>query len=383
MIEVAIPNSDIESSPFAAEISAKVLRRAGLMAILNLDDLRMFCAKMGIPAPPDVLFQRSGQSQMPPIVFESHWGPPIWAHLHTVETCTRSYLMDAIARIPKATCDCYKLALAYIEANLHGDDVCPEFLYRFHNKANEHARKPTLSWEECRRRWAIALPNPRRAIVVGNWFGDRMRPKCRESMQDASNRWGVEYVELTDPLSGTTSGFTEKLHLDQHAAAFDQVCYFDRDIIIRSDCPSPFDLVRVQSFGAVPSSQPGHDFTHVADAELKPVFDRHHVPFNPNRDHFNGGLYIFSPAVHGSIFSDARKIASYEQSRNWAVYEEGIVSLAAARSGIPLTRLSCEFNRCGGPARETWQPKMASMVQHYCGDHEQRDRRMDATIWQV
>jgi hypothetical protein len=337
-------------------------------------------AALAAPKPPEAL-----PKPKPP----SNWGRRIWNSLWTEPNPTRQILEAAVDRIPGETCKCRNNALAFIAQHPPTFDAgWHHWLWQFHNHASLNAGRKRLTWEQAQRRWAIGIEHPSMAIVVGNWFGDGMRPVARASIQAAAQRWGATYFELTEAIVNAKDkrAYVEKLRVDEHvnrAAHFDRVLYLDRDVVVRSDCPSLFGMVSIRSFGVVGSHQPGHEHPRLIGDHLAKVFSHQSEPFDMRRDHFNGGLYLFSPVVHGEIFAHARRLARIELDRHWTIFEEGLVSLAARRSGLHITMLDKTYLRCGGPARHQWQPNMTEFIWHFCGDWKTRDSRIDRTIWQV
>jgi hypothetical protein len=385
MNEITIPFSDFEAAGLAEEMSSKVIRRHGPMAVIGFGDFLHFCTRVGVP-PPTTLIDFSGQRAMPSLLQTApppHWGAVGWARLFTAATPGRSLFNEVLASLPEL-CDCMDHAKAYISRVNPRLSPASWFddLYDFKRSVCESLAQPSIDREAARVRWG-RMASPHRAMIVGNWYGDGILPNSRASMIAACRRWGIAFIELTSALLPGTDAFAEKLELEKHASGFDQVIYLDRDVVIRSDSPNPMDLVPVYQFGAVPSYQPDHDWRDTANAELRPLFEASGLRFAADTDHFNGGLYIFSPHVHSSIFEDARRMDAATPNRHWAVHEEGCVSLAAIRSGYAIKRLPMEFNRVGGPSRERWVPAMECFIQHYAGRDGRREERMERTIWKL
>ena len=113
--------------------------------------------------------------------------------------------------------------------------------------------------ESFRRASSVAEKGEGRAVVVLNLYGDGMESNARASIMAAAARWGAEYVEITKGLFGWRDPFWEKLNLDRHTRRFERVVSFDRDVVVREDCPNLFEQIPSNEFGAVPSEQPGHN----------------------------------------------------------------------------------------------------------------------------
>lgn len=206
-----------------------------------------------------------------------------------------------------------------------------------------------------------------KAVITLNLYGDGMPENVRASQRAASERWGAEYVEITRPMFGWQDPFLEKLYLDRHAAAYDRVVYLDRDVIVRADCPSLFDLVPATHLGAVASEQEGHHLLFHIQPKMDPLCHLVGTPMDYTTEYINSGVLVFSPRVHRPAFDAARCIHGITPERSWEVYDQGCLSLGLKWSGTPLDLLPSEFNRCGERLWDRWTPTMDSYVWHFCG----------------
>ena len=205
------------------------------------------------------------------------------------------------------------------------------------------------------------------AVITLNLYGDGLPGNVRDSQRAAAERWGAEYVEITRPLFGWHDPFLEKLHLDCRAAAYDRVVYLDRDVVVRADCPSLFDLVPETHIGAVPSEQEGHHLLFHIQPKMAPLCHVVGVPMDYTSEYINSGVVVFSPHVHRPAFEAARCLHGITSERSWEVYDQGCLGLGIKWSGVPLCLLPTEFNRCGERLWDHWTPKMDSFVWHFCG----------------
>jgi hypothetical protein len=206
-----------------------------------------------------------------------------------------------------------------------------------------------------------------KAIVTLNLYGDGMPENVRASQRAAADRWGAEYVEITRPLFGWHDPFLEKLHLDRHADAYDRVVYLDRDVVIRADCPSLFDLVPETHIGGVASEQDGHRLLCHIEPKMDPLCRTVGVPMDYSTEYVNSGVLVFSPHVHRPAFEAARCLHGITSERSWEVYDQGCLGLGIKWSGTPLCLLPTEFNRCGERLWDHWTPKMDCYIWHFCG----------------
>ena len=190
---------------------------------------------------------------------------------------------------------------------------------------------------------------------------------CGLPSEPLPNAGGAEYVEITRPLFGWRDPFLEKLHLDRHAAAYERVVYLDRDVIVRADCPSLFELVPKDNLGAVASEQKGHHlFVHI-QSKMDPLCRLVGVTMDYATEYINSGVLVFSPCVHKPAFESARCLHGITAERSWEVYDQGCLGLGIKWSGTPLHLLLSEFNRCGERLWDHWTPKMDAFVWHFCG----------------
>ena len=206
-----------------------------------------------------------------------------------------------------------------------------------------------------------------KAVITLNLYGDGMPENVRASQRAAAERWNAEYVEITRPLFGWHDPFLEKLHLDHHAAPYDRVVYLDRDVLVRADCPSLFDLVPQDRIGAIASEQEGHNLLFHIQPKMDSLCQLVGVSLDYTTEYINSGVLVFSPGVHRLAFNAAQCLHGVTPERSWEVYDQGCLSLGIKWSGTPLHLLPREFNRCGQRLWDHWTPKMDSYIWHFCG----------------
>ena len=217
-------------------------------------------------------------------------------------------------------------------------------------------------------------------IVVGNWFDDGWRANSRSSIAAVARRWGVPVVELSKPIGDDSCGFVQKFWLDKHCEGFDRVVWFDRDIVVRYDCPNLFDIVTAGNFGCVSSHQVPCHIRKDARA-LMPLFEINRMTFDYTVDHLNTGVMVFDPQEHAGIFSDARKF--FDAAAELPFFDEPPISLAVKKSGRRQL-LESSFNRCGVANLPDFRPQMTDFIWHFCGcKSDAVNAQIDATIWQL
>ena len=206
-----------------------------------------------------------------------------------------------------------------------------------------------------------------KAVITLNLYGDGMPENVRASQRAAAERWNVEYVEITCPIFGWHAPFLEKLHLDRHAAPYDRVVYLDRDVVVRADCPSLFDLVPLDRIGAVASEQEGHNLLFHIQPKMDSLCRLVGATMDYTTEYINSGVLVFNPHVHQPAFEAARCLHGISRERSWEVYDQGCLSLGIKWSGTLLHLLPTEFNRCGQRLWDYWTPRMDSYIWHFCG----------------
>ncbi len=206
-------------------------------------------------------------------------------------------------------------------------------------------------------------------LVTLNFGRDLLVPNSRQSMRHAAARWGATFVEIT---RSSAPGFAAQVRLDHLAPRPGRVAYYDRDMVIRDDCPSVFELVPEGHFGFVLADQ-GH---------LSEEFRRQWNvgPFNhwaralgstieyTKEAYFNGGFMVFDLPAHARVFARAR-VALGEQNHNISWYDvQGCLSASANLGDVPTQRLPATFNLISHQQPRPLRPEyMSAYVYHFDG----------------
>lgn len=222
-----------------------------------------------------------------------------------------------------------------------------------------------------------------RIVCTLNLYDNGMHKGARASQQHAAIRWGARYVELTEPLYPSKDPFIEKLSLEQrfgHA----RVIFFDRDVVVRSDCPNLFEIVPEGNFAAVPSEQEGHKFLHEICPSINPLLIALGLSdtFDYERDYFNSGMLVFDLPTHQQVFVKARALMELTDCREWEVYDQGLLAVAVQATFTPFLSLDHSFNRCGERLWRRWQPEMTEFVWHFCNMNNP-EFEINSTQWHV
>lgn len=217
-----------------------------------------------------------------------------------------------------------------------------------------------------------------KAIVTFN-VGNYWPANARYSVLDAAARWGAEVVEMT--ASDDISRDKFRIHRKINA---DRVLYLDADMLIRQDCPSPFDLVPENYFGAVSNYQDDEriDERLEMDGQAWSWLCQHlgRKDFSA-RETVNGWFLLWAPACHDRIIDqldallpDKIPMLAEQAAWGWAFRE-------------CLHLLPHGFNRVG---RSVWESshRMTSYVYHWANWFEYRGaenkrERIQRTGWMV
>jgi len=229
---------------------------------------------------------------------------------------------------------------------------------------------------------AAPLPPKTRAVVTMNLFKENLRPNARASMQDAARRWDADFVEIKAPqFTESRNAFDHKLWLDHYCRAYQRVVFLDADVVVRSDCPSLFDLVPATHFGGARTVYDGDPNRAVIHEHLGPICQANGIALDYEHEYLNSGVLVFSPVRHAGVFEKARALASATSDRHWTLIDQGVLSVAAKMLS-PQTMLEETFNRCGVLLNRHFDPAMNHYVYHFCGIAD-RDAKIDQTQWNV
>lgn len=130
----------------------------------------------------------------------------------------------------------------------------------------------------------------KRVIAVLDLPPKQAHASTRASYASAAQRWQAELLWITRPLADRHP-FWQKMLVAEHVQSKYGACrvaQLDNDMLIRSDCPSPFDAVSSDKFGIVP--QRGGPWTrrsHVFWADRSPWQPA------PRWFHVQGGLMVY------------------------------------------------------------------------------------------
>jgi hypothetical protein len=149
----------------------------------------------------------------------------------------------------------------------------------------------------------------KRVIAVLDLPPRRSLPNVRASFHAAATRWNAEVLWISPPLH-SCHPFWQKMFVCDHVQSLfgsSHVLQLDNDMVIRSDCPSPFDLVAPTDFAMVSGRQSPQrrvdraSWNQMAHEEWA---RRCEVLPAPAWTHPNGGLYLYGTEAFGSMFAE-------------------------------------------------------------------------------
>jgi hypothetical protein len=149
----------------------------------------------------------------------------------------------------------------------------------------------------------------KRVIAVLDLPPRRSLPNVRASFHAAATRWNAEVLWITNPMH-SSHPFWQKMFVCEHVQSIfgtSHVLQLDNDMVIRSDCTSPFDLVTPTDFAMVSGRQSPQrrvdraSWNQMAHEEWAQRCD---VIAAPAWTHPNGGLYLYGTDAFGLMFAE-------------------------------------------------------------------------------
>jgi hypothetical protein len=209
--------------------------------------------------------------------------------------------------------------------------------------------------------------------------GDFLCQNVRNSFQHAAKRWGCEYVEITQKFAEFDHPYSMKLELCKYPwPAGARLFFVEGDILIRDDCPSPFDAVPANvAFAAVLNDQGELDgiacnaqreaWDGISSA-IHEVFDQAMTPYRGM--YFNTGVFMVDPSKMAGPFAWASTV--YEALKSYGADDQTVLSYAVQLCGAPVFVMDRRWN-CVGPVAWQSSPTLPAWVTHYAKYRDFRD----------
>ena len=210
-----------------------------------------------------------------------------------------------------------------------------------------------------------------------------LHENARASLREAARRWCADYVELLTALAPEPrTPYHEKIHIDEHFGSDCRVLYYDGDVVVRSDCPSPFDIVPPGKLGLVRSHYPSHaGSTHHVESVIPGFAARHDVTLDCKEEYPNTGMILFDTPSHCGVFAEARRMRDEGGWHDdWAIADQGFISVAAKRTEAPVFWMPPMLQYAGNDLWAGWEPTMHTLGYHFCGPID-KSIAIPRTVW--
>ena len=204
------------------------------------------------------------------------------------------------------------------------------------------------------------------AICVLN-LNSFLPTQCRASFQAAATRWQCEYIEIREPLAQIHHFWIKSLiPTSCYVTRFERVLQLDADVLIRSDCPSPFDLVPPGKIGVVTRVQPGcRTACRVIWQNNKRQADVFGVPiYTDAREHLNAGFILYNVQAHKPIMERWKESGKHGNYANIGCPEQLALSCILAQHKDQTHWLPNDFNRCHGHYQLPERGRMPKYIMH-------------------
>ena len=226
----------------------------------------------------------------------------------------------------------------------------------------------------------------KRVIAILDLAPRRAIASVRESVEYAADRWGAEVHWIKRPLQPCHPFWQKMFVCGSVVKRFgpSHVLQLDNDMLIRSDCPSPFDLASPDKFAIVAERQCALNRLDDGGWQRKSHEEwgkRCRLLPAPAWIHPNGGFYLYGTDAFTSLFERIAQylIVTYGAS-DWASDEALIINQLWHDRPDDIVFLPGDFN-VSMLQNTDWaaNPVMQSFIYHFIG---QSKSRMDGCRWQ-
>jgi hypothetical protein len=223
---------------------------------------------------------------------------------------------------------------------------------------------------------------PTNIVCTLNIGRDCIHENARASMREAARRWNCNYLEIVAPAKPGRHHFEEKCLIHKHLPSDGRFLFLDGDIMIRSDCPSPFDIVPKGMLGWVRSHHPNHEGATWHVQRCLPDYARRAgVSIDIEKEYVHSGFMLFELPKHLELFEECQRvIADVGFHTRWELADQGVLTVARKRREIPVFWLPPMFQMAGGCLWCGWTPEMKTFVYHFCGPIN-KDIAIPRTVW--
>ncbi|WP_246112373.1 hypothetical protein [Allorhodopirellula solitaria] len=226
------------------------------------------------------------------------------------------------------------------------------------------------------------MTKPQRVIAVLDLPPRRAPKNVRESYEAAAVRWDAELHWIRGDLQ-PCHPFWQKMFVCGHVRKLfgpSHVLQLDNDMVIRSDCPSPFELVSPDRFAMVSDRQCAHNRLDNGGWQKRAHeiwAKRCHMKPAPTWMHPNGGLYLYGTQKFARMFE---RIAQYlivtHGANDQATDESLIINQLWKDHPAAIEFLPPDFNTsmvqmlewAANPVMQTWIYHFIQSSKHYLPD---------------
>lgn len=210
-------------------------------------------------------------------------------------------------------------------------------------------------------------------------FNGHVCQNTRDSFVAATERWGSDYVEITE-TSGHEAPFPmPPQYWKLFAFGFcdaDRIMVLDADTIIRIDTPSPFEMFSSENaFVACINKQPqiGEHYLGAARvieaAEFERIYAAGHERVDFDFDRFvNSGMWIGSRKYHESVVRPAATVGRDTGTLGW--WDQAALNYMLAVTKTTLHLADTRWNYC--MPSSPWD-RMSKYIYHFAGNPERYD----------
>lgn len=194
-----------------------------------------------------------------------------------------------------------------------------------------------------------------------------LHPTSKRSMVLAAQRWGAEFSEVTQSLDPGVHPYWQKLLLHNLFPIGSRVLQLDADMVVAGCCPSPFDLVDPDRFGAVNVAQPGCSPFRNRRADAVSTWRKRIGCARRVSDHdyLNAGLMLYSVDTHTELFKATYSCGGTFGYPRHGYPEQSALSVQLKRMRTPVTWMPHDFNRV---TRRSPTPRAPlGFIEHFVG----------------
>jgi hypothetical protein len=231
-----------------------------------------------------------------------------------------------------------------------------------------------------------------RKVVLTIDIDNFQTENSKQSMIEASNRWGADFFSYSEKLLENSYGITfTKAYIDQIVSGYDQVLFIDADCIIRSDAPTPFTLIVPNKLRAVQNGNERignyfntlnqHTYNLLRINQQQQMLD---IVERPDM-YFNTGFMLADISTFRKLCHMVRCIMpelSYDRFN--PIYEQALFNYASRCLSPDLDNPYFEY------AEECWNymypsnlEKQTEWVYHISNDVENRNQVLNTLNWRI